>query len=206
MQGTELAANVHMLVSKHSDSLETDTGRLSHDKLAQHRRQHGTAASQIGERYGKESKSYLPWPTHSESFIYYSVCSLGLARENAMQQKFICLMHWCVGAVQLLLYAHSMHSLVINLFLMHWILQAWSQPYNQIQKTFANICKYKNIFKNCKYMQTYICLCTHTHSLTSGQKQSCRRLSGWHLIAGGYAHTAIWGECCYLKHIRVAGK
>lgn len=119
MQGTELAANVHMLVSKHSDSLEIDTGRLSHDKLVQHRRQHGTAASQIGERYGKESKSYLPWPTHSESFIYYSVCSLGLARENAMQQKFICLMHWCVGAVQLLLHAHSMHSLVINLFLMH---------------------------------------------------------------------------------------
>lgn len=57
MQCTEGAAEVHMLVSKHSDSLETDTGRLSHDKMVQHRRQHGTAASQIGERYGEESNS-----------------------------------------------------------------------------------------------------------------------------------------------------
>lgn len=57
MQCTEVAAKVHMLVSNLSDSLEIDTGRLSHDKLMQQRSQHGTPASQIGERYGEESNS-----------------------------------------------------------------------------------------------------------------------------------------------------
>lgn len=119
MQCTEVATKVHMLVNKHSDSLETDTGKLSHDKLVQHRRQHGTAASQIGETYGEEGNSTSSDQHIQNNLSINSVCSLGLTLENAMQQKFICLMHQCVGAEQLLLHTHGMHSLVINLFLTH---------------------------------------------------------------------------------------
>lgn len=66
----------------------------------------------------RQKQLYLQQAIHSASFICYSVCNSGLALENVLQ-KFICLMYWYVGALQLLLRAYCMHSLLINRFLMH---------------------------------------------------------------------------------------